>query len=163
MLGGLLAPDAQAELISRYSGQRVKPIVGKGATKGKVVGFKLRLVLHSESPSHDLAWVGLVKMPEELRLGKKDALYDKGSAYWLKSWDVAGVKQGEPKEVELRIFYKDNPALVPGSKVQIATTWPTESTRAEPKAWKHSFGADWGSGWGEPPIELPKVELGETK
>jgi hypothetical protein len=161
-LGLGLANTAQAQL-SRYSQAHIVPIKqgGKGAEAGEVIGFKLRLLVHSENPQHTKAWVGLVSQREQLltfaypgQVAGKSALYSPDSGHWHQYWTVEGLKRGVPSEQEFTIYYRDHPKLVPGGKYQLAATFPIEG--AAPQAWKHSYGADWGGGWGEPSIELPK-------
>jgi hypothetical protein len=156
LLGGAARAD-----ISRYSQVKVVPVKGKGADAGQVVGFKLRLVLHSESPTHKTAWVGLVSDKQGLlsftlpgQAAGKSALYTLKSGHWHAHWTVGGLKQGQPSEQEFTVLYKDHPNLVPGKKYQLAATFPLDGD--PDNVWKHSFGADWGSNWGEPSIELPK-------
>jgi hypothetical protein len=147
--------------ISRYSQVKVTPVKGNGAEADQVIGFKLRLVLHAEQPNHDKAWVGLVSPKEQLMTVRneqgvqgKPALYDLNSGHWHQHWTVEGLRQGAPSEHEFTVLYKDNPRLVPGSTYQLAATFPLKGDA--PSQWKHSFGADWGGGWGEPSIALPK-------
>jgi hypothetical protein len=155
-----LATAARAQ-ISRYSNAKIVPIKGTGAEVGRVVGFKLKMVIHSEKPQHTRAWVGLVSSPDALGLGKgsppfniilaRKALSDLRSRHWHQHWTVEDLKQGIPSEQEFTVLYKDNPKLVPGTKYQLAATFLEET--GEPG---HTFGAEWGAGYSEPMVELPK-------
>jgi hypothetical protein len=158
----LLSFAARAD-VSRYSEAKVSPLIqrGRGPDAGKVIGFKLRLILHAESADHTTAWVGLVSQKEELKkfsfpgqVAGKSALYSVKSGHWYAHWVVENLKPGDPSEQVFTAYYKDAPNLVPGQRYQLAATFPVAGVAEE--AWKHSFGADWGAGWGEPEVELPE-------
>ncbi len=141
--------------VSRYTNAAVTPI----KAKGKVVGFNLSARLQSEKAAHGRVWLGILKSKDEHPLrGVKTPLYDKKHPVWVKSWEIEGVTKGAPRQVAFKVLYEDHPELVPGKKYQLATTWPLETNKDNPTEWKHSFGADWGQGWGEPEITLPVAD-----
>jgi len=155
-LAGLAAAasTARAQSISRHERVQAKPIT----KAGQVVGFKLKVVVHSANFTNMQLGLGRASVREEIRQkgwdpGKMRGLLERQDKSYIRTQfpELAGLVNGQPKELELEVHYGKGNDLKPGDQVDVFSAW----RGAGDGGFKHFFGVFEGGGHVFTTVTLP--------
>ena len=144
----------KAHAISRHEGVKAVPF----RQKGKLVGFKLTMVLKSQGFNVARVGLGRSSVREELKKKGWDAvqmrrLVETEDMRYIRLTlpDATHLSEANPRELELEVRYGEGNDLKPGDVVDVYSAWKRETDRG----YQHFFGVFEGGDHHFTSVKLP--------